>query len=65
MAGFSQEQQEEGFCNSTNIEHCNHWWDCEPCCECGFDGGGKDCDCPRHNPDLYDENGMIKDDNLG
>lgn len=32
--------------------HCMCWWDdCEPCCRCGWDGGGEDCDCPRHNPE--------------
>lgn len=29
-------------------DHCYHWWECEPCCGCGYDGGGEDCDCPRH-----------------
>ena len=19
--------------------HCDHWWDCEPCCTCGSDEG--------------------------
>lgn len=29
--------------------HCQHWYDCEPCCACGCDEGGEDdCDCPRH-----------------
>lgn len=43
--------------------HCEHWFDCEPCDFCGFDGGGEDggCDCPRHNPGLYDENGDLLD----
>lgn len=49
--------EEEGFCFAVQDEgpilegensHCDHWWDCEPCCYCGFDGGGEDCDCPRH-----------------
>lgn len=59
---------EEGFCEANNGEgpilegegsHCPHWWDCEPCHYCGFDGGGDDCDCPRHNPSLYDTEGML------
>lgn len=55
----------EGFCCgefSEDSQHCYCWWDCEPCCWCQFDGGGEDCDCPRHNPSLYDENGMIKNE---
>lgn len=44
---------EEGFCGlSPDNTHCEHWWDCEPCHFCGFDGGGEDCDCPRHNPEV-------------
>lgn len=27
--------------------HCNHWWDCEPCCRCGNDTPDPSCDCPR------------------
>lgn len=40
----------EGYCEkSRDGMHCVHWWDlCEPCHYCGFDGGGEDCDCPRH-----------------
>jgi hypothetical protein len=41
---------EKGWCTTIEDEqHCDHWWDCEgPCCGCGFDGGGEDCDCPKH-----------------
>jgi hypothetical protein len=47
---------EEGFCSASEDQtHCEHWWDCEPCHFCGFDGGGEDCDCPRHNPDATNE----------
>lgn len=29
--------------------HCNHWWDCGPCCRCGSEYGGEDdCDCEKH-----------------
>lgn len=32
-----------------DVVHCEHWFDCEPCCWCGTDVGGEDdCDCPRH-----------------
>ena len=42
-----------GYCpESEDDQHCVHWWDCEPCHWCGFGGGGEDCDCPRHNPEL-------------
>lgn len=34
--------------NCEEDDHCIHWWDCEPCCSCGYDGGGEECDCPRH-----------------
>jgi hypothetical protein len=54
----------EGFCedNLEDGQHCGCWWDCYPCCSCGFDGGGEDCDCPRHNPSLYDESGMLRNE---
>jgi len=53
----------EGFCEQMfDGQHCEHWWDCEACCACGFDGGGEDCDCPRHNPSLYDEEGNIRNE---
>lgn len=39
---------EEGFCSEDLDGHCPHWWDCEPCHYCGFDGGGEFCDCERH-----------------
>lgn len=41
----------EGYCPSPKddeVMHCDHWFECEPCHWCGFDGGGEDCDCPRH-----------------
>lgn len=39
----------DGFCiESPDRQHCSHWWDCAPCCYCGYDGGGEDCDCERH-----------------
>ena len=25
--------------------HCEHWWDCGPCCACGAQFTGCDCDC--------------------
>ena len=26
--------------------HCEHWWDCGPCCRCGVIGiPGHPCDC--------------------
>jgi len=30
--------------------HCEHWWDCKPCCWCGRDklSDSPDCDCQRH-----------------
>lgn len=41
---------DEGWCEAREDRtHCNHWWECEPCCSCGHDGGGEaDCDCPKH-----------------
>lgn len=49
--------------------HCMHWWDCEPCCRCGDDAdpprgpnGEPGCDCPKHHPELYDDDGNLKDD---
>ena len=27
-------------------QHCEHWYDCEPCCACGDETDGTcDCDC--------------------
>ena len=52
----------EGFCfMSPDGQHCGHWWDCEPCDHCGYDGGGEagDCSCPRHSPELYDAEGEL------
>ena len=48
------EAMQRGYCpKSEDGQHCDAWWDCEPCHWCGFDGGGEhDCDCPRHNPEL-------------
>lgn len=41
----TQGAPEEGFCPASDDgQHCEHWWDCEPCHWCGFDGGGADCD---------------------
>lgn len=45
-------------------EHCDHWFDCEPCCRCGFDGPGNHCDCPKHNPRLYDREGATLPEDL-
>ena len=41
--------------------HCLHWWDCEPCHRCGDDSDSPNCDCPKHNPGLYDAAGNIKE----
>ena len=50
----------ETWCPATHeVEHCGHWFDCDPCCRCGFDGGGEDCDCPRHNPLYFDGTGEV------
>lgn len=27
--------------------HCGHWYDCEPCCQCGDDTPDPRCDCER------------------
>lgn len=27
--------------------HCEHWYECEPCCWCGDDTPDPRCDCPR------------------
>ena len=48
----------EGYCpKREDTIHCVHWWDCEPCCSCTYDGPDDkdvDCSCPRHSPELYD-----------
>ena len=51
----------EGYCpKSEDLQHCEAWWDCEPCHFCGFDiVDNPDCDCPRHDPGLYDSEGEL------
>lgn len=40
---------DEGYCaKREDKQHCVHWWDCGKCCSCGHEGGGEDCDCPKH-----------------
>lgn len=38
------------FCSESKDDrgHCRCWWECEPCCWCGSEEGGEDCDCPKH-----------------
>jgi len=33
---------------NTDHQHCECWWECEPCCRCGDDADSPDCDCPKH-----------------
>jgi hypothetical protein len=34
---------DEGACSAREDGvHCVHWWDGEPCCSCGHDGGEVD-----------------------
>ena len=47
------------FQSKFHTQHSENWWECEPCVFCGFDGGEEGCDCLRHNPDLYNENGEL------
>lgn len=51
----------EGYCpKSEDGQHCEAWWDCEPCHFCGYDVvDSPDCSCPRHSPELYDKEGEL------